>query len=264
MNAPETALPVERARRYFWTTGEDRVLRELYGTPGGPALVAQRTGRALQAVYARARVLGLRGVRYIPQGARSRRYAAEPWMDEEIRRVYQERPQRGAILALAARLMRPRHWVLNRARVLGLAVARVKEPEWTREEEDLLRRLAHHRPEVIAQKFRRSGYRRTATAIAVKRKRLALDIRDPDRWTATQLAHLMGVDAKTVCRWIAREGLPAARRGTARTPAQGGDMWQIERTGLRRWIASHAQLVDLRKVDRFWFLDLAFGRAVTP
>ena len=71
---------------------------------------------------------------------------------------------------------------------------------------------------------------------------------------------MFGVDGKTVTRWIACEDLPARRRGTARTAAQGGDEWEIERRKLRAWIRDHAQLVDLRKVDRYWFIDLAFGR----
>lgn len=91
--------------------------------------------------------------------------------------------------------------------------------------------------------------------------RLGCDTADPDHFTAGQLAVLLGVDGKTVTRWIKVENLPGKKRGTARTEAQGGDMWWIARKNLKTWIGSHAQLIDLRKVDRFWFIDFAFGMA---
>lgn len=252
------AGPVLRARA--WTTVEERVLRETYGMPGGPRIAAEKIGRNIYAIYAHARKLGLRGVRYVPERRNGRRYSIEPWIDREIERAYQS-PRRGAIAELAARVMRPRGWLKSRALALGIAVARIKEPPWSAEEIALLERLAHHRIETIAQKFRDAGFRRTPTAIAVKRKRLKLSIQDPDHYTACQLAALMGVDVKVVTRWIAREGLRASRRGTLRTAQQGGDMWWIARSDLLRWMRDHAQLIDLRKVDRYWFLDLVLGGA---
>lgn len=258
MNAPATGLALRR-HRYYWSTAEERTLREHYGAPGGPARCAELLGRSVLAVYAHAQKLGLRGVHYVPSGRGARRYRLEPWIDAEIRRVYLERPSRDAIRTLAARVCRPRWWVIKRAIALGLTVPRFKEPAWSAKEIELLRALAHHLPEVIARKFRKAGYRRSPSAIVVQRKRLQLDLRDPDHFTGRQLAALMGVDEITVRRWIRHEGLPADRRGTKRVAAQGGDMYWISRRDLRGWIARHAQLIDLRKVDRFWFIDLAFG-----
>ena len=111
--------------------------------------------------------------------------------------------------------------------------------------------------------LRKAGYVRSATAVHVKRKRLKLGVAEERRaaglYSAHELAELLGVDPKTVTRWIAQEGLPARRRGTARTARQGADEWEIPITKLGPWIRDHAQLLDLRKVDRFWFIDLAFG-----
>lgn len=252
-----------RWHRYYWSTAEDRVLREHYGSSGGPARCAELLGRSLSAVYSHAQTLGLRGTRYAPVRPGARKYEATPAIDAEIRRVYQEPPRRNAVKELAARVGRPRWWVSKRALALGLSVPRFKEPDWSAKELELLRALAHHTPPVIARKFRASGFRRSETAIVVKRKRLALDLRDSDHFTAAQLAGLMGVNGTTVAGWIRREGVPATRRGTRRVAAQGGDAHWIARRDLRAWIARHAQLVDLRKVDRFWFLDLAFGAPAT-
>lgn len=251
------SAPPVRGAWCFWRRAEDAILRENYASPGGPrACLAQLPERSLSSVYARARLLGLRGVHHVPERAGTRKYTRDPLIDGEIRRVYTEAPTRGAVNALARRVMRPRHWVSNRAEVLGLIVPRFKEPPWSTAEHGLLRTLAHHLPPTIARKFRERGFHRSATAIVVMRKRQALDLRDPDHYAAHQLAGLMGVDGKTVTRWIFEEGLPAARRGTRRVAAQGGDSHWIGRKSLRTWIASHAQLIDLRKVDRFWFIDL--------
>src|SRR3546814_1003769 len=79
------------------------------------------------------------------------------------------------------------------------------------------------KPGAIAAILRRRGFQRTVTAVVVKTKRLALDRTDVDHFTATALAGVMGVDAKTVTRWIEVAGLKAERRGTDRTAAQGGE-----------------------------------------
>ncbi len=198
----------------------------------------------------------------MPARPGARKYTIEPWIDAEIRRVYEAKPEhRGVVNELARRVGRPRWWVGKRALVLELKAPRFKEPDWTARELELLSTFAHHQPSVIARKFKAHGFRRSETAIVVMRKRQALDLHDPDHFTAMQLAGLLGVDGKTVTRWIFHEGLPAGRRGTVRTPQQGGDMHWIERKQLRVWMGRHAQLIDLRKVDRFWFLDLAFGSA---
>lgn len=260
-----TVEPMCRPARHgrYWAPGEDEVIREHYGTLGGPARCAELlNGRSLSAVYARGHCLGIPGKRYAPARPGARKYTIEPWIDIEIRRVYEARPEhRGAVNELARRVGRPRWWVGQRALALELKVPRFKEPDWTPAELELLADLAHHLPAVIARKFRARGFRRSETAIVVMRKRQSLDLRDPDHFTAHQLARLMGVDAKTVARWIHEGGLPASRRGTERVAAQGGDAYWIGRRQLRSWIGRHAQLIDLRKVDRFWFLDLAFGGA---
>ena len=46
-----------------------------------------------------------------------------------------------------------------------------KEPPWTDAELELLESLAHHSVEVIRRKMAAKGFRRSATAIAVKVKR---------------------------------------------------------------------------------------------
>lgn len=260
MNAPLPAQHLAPPRRYFWTAPEVATLTRLYPSAGPEACRAALPLRSLSAIYAKALDLGLHAP---PNAGPGRRRWCWTEADlAELTRVYRAAPDRGAINALARRLDKPRAVVTAKAMNLGLIVPRFAPAPWTAAEEDLLRQYAHLCPRRIALRLRRAVHpARSETAVAVRRKALHLDSADPDHYTAGALAQLMGVDGKTVTRWIEREGLPATRRGTARVKSQGGDHWWISRRTLRTWIASHAQLVDLRKVERYWFIDLAFGGA---
>jgi hypothetical protein len=243
-----------------WTTVEERVLLDHYASGGVMDCLAKLPGRSVLSIYARARKIGLKtAVKASPY----KQWQKSDHVDEAIRLVYQTPPKRGAVDALATKLMRPRWWISKRARDLGLVVPRLKELPWSDEEIDLLEQNAHKSPDRIARILKGYGYARSVAAIIVKRKRNHLGPRenpDPENLCANQLAKLMGVDAKTITRWIELEGLPATRRGTKRVPQQGGDQWQINLGKLRLWIGSHALQVDLRKVDRFWFIDLMVNR----
>jgi hypothetical protein len=180
--------------------------------------------------------------------------------DDRLRALYAQGVKRGQLQRLAAEWGVGRSFVLRRAQELGVASPRRGVAPWTdRELEILAASVARGaNAEAIARSLRRHGHDRTTTAVALQLKRRAVSQGSPDRWTATGLAALMGVETRVVLRWIEREQLPARRRGSRRTSAQGGDAWTIERAALRRWIRDHAILVDLRRVDRFWFIDLAF------
>ena len=104
--------------------------------------------------------------------------------------------------------------------------------------------------------LQRAGHARTETAITVMGKRLSATREDPHHLTARGLATLMGVDSKTVGGWVARGLLKARRRCTDRTDAQGGDQHRIHLRDVRSFIADNAAVVDTRKVDKFWFIDL--------
>lgn len=242
----------------FWTTAEVKILREHYEKPNGPELCADLLPhRALKSIYQQARRHGLKaaGIQL-----NRKRYTTDEFIDAAIIKAYQGTPDAGAITALSKRIMRPRRWIYDRALKLGVVQPRIKESAWTKEELELLEQHAHKAPQVIARIFRTKGYKRTPTAIMVKRKRLQLDTRDYDHYTAREVGRLMGVDGKTVTRWIELYGLPAKRRGTRRTEGQHGDEWRISVHALRSWIAHNAAHVDLRKVDRFWFIDLLTNR----
>lgn len=264
MNAPDAILRLPSGAKFkHWTTSEIAIVRELYATQGPHAVAARLPHRSLSAIYAQANAQGLKAP-HVPRHPREVKYRPSEQIDAEIRRVYQAGVGSNEVNELARRLMRPRWWISKRAVTLGLVLPRFKEPPWTAEEDEKLDALAArgHIVPVIARKMREAGFHRSETACVVRMKRIGI-ARGGDgteAWSATALATLMGVDNTTVTkRWIALDGLPAKRRGTARTAAQGGDEWLITRDGLRRWLKDHAQCIDLRKVDKYFFWSVVFN-----
>jgi hypothetical protein len=57
-------------------------------------------------------------------------------------------------------------------------------------------------------------------------------------------------------RFIEVGVLPAVRRGTKRTAAQGGDQWLIMHEAVRTFVCQFPEEIDLAKVEKFWFLEL--------
>lgn len=267
MNAPDPILRIARDGAYkHWTTPEIAVVREVYPLHGPQAVAERLPHRSLMAIYQQAQKLGLKAPARLPSpwSKGKKKWTTSDAIDAQIRLVYETGIGRGEVNALARRLMRPRYWVVQRAAALGLKTPRFKELPWRVEEEDYLAQLTGrgHTLPVIARKMREKGYARTATACMVKLKRLGVSRRGDgtEAWSANQLARLMGVDPTTVGkRWIRLEGLAAKRRGTERTEAQGGDEYLITRDALRRWLKDHAQSVDLRKVDKFFFWSVVFN-----
>jgi hypothetical protein len=245
--------------RTFWTTPEVAILRAHYSQLGAPGLRAQLPRRSDASIYNKANELGLAQPPKKPRRLNS--YPHCPLIDAEITSAYLAGLRRGEVQKLAERYDRPRWWIKRRAGELGMATQRIMPPDWTDAELDILQDYAHLTLPAICRRLRRAGYQRSVNAIAIKIQRSGYDRTDPDHWSARQLAGLFGVTPWVVGRWIDDNGLPAKRRGTQRTEAQGGDQYWIARAPLRRWIADKAQLIDLRRVDKFWFFDLVFGPA---
>lgn len=255
---PMVGAPRKNARR-FWTAREEKILRENFAGGGVPALVPLLPGRSANAIYQHASQLGLRSAKRRP-GPRQR-WQSNEHIDAVIVRAYAGAITKGAINDLARSLGRPRWWVCSRAQRLGCVAPRFKEPPWTEAEIQIIADRAHRDPATIRRALVRAGFARTETAIVVKLKRIGATREDPNHYTATGLGVLLGVDTKTVTRWIEKGWLKARRRGTERTPQQGGDQHWIHRQDARRFIVDNAAAVDIRKADKFWFIDLLANEA---
>lgn len=251
-------------KRRDWTTREIELLREHYPR-GGVAACMPHIQRSRGSIYQHANALRLRAPG--ETGVREH-WPNDPEIDAKIRRLHERPLLKGAVTAFADQIKRPRWYVSKRARELGLKTPRFKELPWTDAELQILHDTAHIGTANARKAFIRAGFNRSETAIHVKRKRegisMALARQDHGQYTATQLSHLFGVDAKTVTRWIALGELPAKHWGTNRTEIQGGDMWQISERDLREFVVSHPLRIELRKIpdsNRAWFIELVAGRA---
>lgn len=187
------------------------------------------------------------------------KYTVTAEMDAVIRRVYRtEGTGSGEVRDLARRLGLPRWKVTRRALELGVRESRIKELPWSKIELRILEGNAHLSPQRISIRLAKAGYRRTEVAVTLKLKRLRLRS-NLKGMSARQTAECFGVDSKAVTRWINLGLLRADRRGTDRVPEQGGDMWFIREKYLRRFVLENLNQIDLRKVDKYWFVDLLTG-----
>jgi hypothetical protein len=248
--------PMRAGPRRFWTGRELKLLRENYPQGGVTACLASLPGRSASSIYQRSAMLGLR----VPD-ARGMVKDRQSWTSSEaidaiIRRAYQKVPSKSDVQACAATCGRPRWWISKRAQKLGLVTPRFKQAPWCEAELDLIADNAHKAPATLRRLLKRAGYERSETAIIVKLKRLGADRTDPHHLNANQLAGVMGVDRKTVSGWIAKGLLKAERRAATATD----DFWWIHRRDIRRFVTDNVAAVDLRKVEKFWFVDLLAER----
>lgn len=154
---------------------------------------------------------------------------------------------------LAARLGVPA-WMVSKW-AIALGVARTKEKPWSAEQIALLERHAYTK----GWRWLAKHTGRTVCAVKLKMKRLHLQKVVGEGYTQRNLAGLLGVDDHKVGHWIRIRWLSAQPRRTDRKPQQGGDAFLITDRAVRRFIREHPEEIDLRRVDKHWFIDLAFG-----
>ena len=244
----QTQEPAPAAARYYWTTHEEKILREHYPRLGGPACLELLPGREIRGLYAKARALGLARAGLSDRQA----YPASDWIDAQIKKLYAAGDgQRGAVADLAKRLGRPRNWVSNRAIKLGLIRPRFRQPPWSAAELAILEECEALTPQAAQKRLLRAGFKRTASAIVVKRHRLGMRVsEDPDVFTARGLASALGVESHKVLRWIRGGRLKAKRRD---------DTWLIRRRDVRAFLIQHLADWDHRRCEQLWLVETLAG-----
>lgn len=237
-----------------WSPEEEKTLTEVYPVGGAIPCSEKLPDRMLTAIYAKARTMGLKAPLVRSNGGKrfAKKYPDEPWIDTAIREGFAKARKRGDLTELSKRIDRPAHWVHRRARELGIGRAGTRLDDWSPTELEVLERYAPCRPYYIRNRLAIAGYKRSESAISNKLQRMKFDRHDPDRWSAEELGMLLGVAGSTITRWIERNGLPANQK-------KEKGHWTIERGPLRGWIAKNPAIIDLRRVDQPWFMDLVFG-----
>lgn len=250
--------PMREGSRRFWTTRELQVLRDTYPTQGLEACVEALPGRTAKAIYGKCGALKLFAPQERRGGPRNPRYSDNTAVDATLRRVYPTCASSAELSRLAQAVMRPRWWVHKRAQRLGLITSRFKPLPWSAGENEIIRERATQHPATIAKALEKAGFTRSQTAIVTQLKRLGASRVDdnPDLLSARGLGELMGVDGGTVSGWIAK-GMLRARKVEK---GVSGD-WGIHVRDVRTFVIENTAHVDLRKVDRFWFVDMLGGSA---
>lgn len=183
------------------------------------------------------------------------KYIITQEMHEQIKSVYKRDSGKGQVDALAERLNLPR-WKVSRYAIQQGWIAKCKkEPNWSGKEVEILERNAHLVPEIIQRKLSNRGFRRSVTGIVLKRKRMRF-AKNLEGSSACSVAECLGVDIHNVRNAIKAGKLKAKRRGTNRTPQQGGDSWFIRDSDIKNYIINWLSEIDIRKVDKYWFVDL--------
>lgn len=186
----------------------------------------------------------------------TRKYTITPEMHARIERVYKTDSGNGQVAALARALRLPR-WKVTRHAVHNgwIAKQQRKGPPWTDAEKEQLQVFARYSIPVIRRKMLEKGYPRSETAIVLKLRRMNMR-KNIKGHSSRDVAMCLGVDDHFVTRAIRQGRLHATRRGTARTERQGGDMWYILDQNIKQYILGYLYEIDIRKVDKYWFVDL--------
>ena len=192
----------------------------------------------------------------IYQSHKPARYPITPEIHDAIIRVYQQDTGNGQVRDLARRLAIPRWRISRWAIQWGLIAKQKKEPDWSEKEIDILHRNARHHPENIQKKLKRHGFERSVTGIVLKRKRMRFAGKNLDGMSATSLALCLGVDGHFVTKAIHGGRLKTTMRETRRIAIQGGDSYFIKNREIREYILAWLNEIDIRKVDKYWFVDL--------
>lgn len=180
-------------------------------------------------------------------------------MHNRIRKAYQGDTGNGEIRDLAIRLGLPRWKVTRYAISQGFTAKQKKEPDWSQRELSILHQNAHLAASVIQKRLKKHGFCRTEVGIVIKRKRMRF-LQNLNGHSARSVAECFGIDVHSVMRYIKNGWLVAKKRGTQRTEAQGGDSWYIKDKDIRDFVINSVAVVDFRKIDKYWLVDLLSGK----
>lgn len=232
-----------------WSPEELALVRQHYPAGGATRCAEHLPRRTIGAISLKAKALKLAKPPFKKHAAA---FTTTPHIDAAIKRHYANHPQRGGLSKLAHQLARPVGWVSRRAVEMGIQRPRFDSPTWSEPELEILRASAWRVPGAIARILRRKGFRRSTNAIHLKLNRLRCDRTNDDVYTASGLAELFGVDKSTVTTWIRRGLLKAHTRGSDGP----NDAYAIHHANVRRFVIENAAAVDIRRLDKDWFIDL--------
>lgn len=187
------------------------------------------------------------------------KYTFTPEMDKEILYTYSvNTDNKPRLMNLAKRFKMPRWAVYQRALKIGAVKKANQKRPWTEKEIEILEKNARYSPLTIMKKLARSGFQRSAASIVLKRKRMRF-LSNLKGMSANLCAEFLGVDLHWVLNYINLGSLEAE---AIRCDRGGKVNYHIREKDLRKFIVYNPDLIDLRKVEKYYFIELVANGAV--
>jgi len=186
------------------------------------------------------------------------KYIFMPEMDKEILYTYSiNTDSKPRVLNLAKKFNVPRWAIYQRALKIGAITSSHQKRPWTGGEVSILEKYARYEPQTIRNKLKKAGYERSIASIVLKRKRMRF-LSNLKGMSACLCAEFLGVDLHWVLNHINTGSLKAE---VIRRDREGKVNYFIREKELRKFIIINPELIDLRKVEKYYFIELVANGA---
>ena len=181
------------------------------------------------------------------------KYLFTPEMDNEIRHTYAINTDNSPrLINLAKKLNMPRWALYQRALKIGAVTSSQQKKKWTDQEITILKKNAHYAPLTIRKRLERAGFQRSLASIVLKRKRMRL-FSNLEGMSACLCAEFLGVDL----HWVLKHIKSGFLKGEViRYDREGKVNYYVREKDIRKFIINHPELIDLRKVEKYYFIEL--------
>ncbi len=174
-------------------------------------------------------------------------------MDKEILYTYSiNTDSKPRVINLARKFNMPRWAIYQRALKIGAVQSCHQKKSWAEEEIRILEKNARYAPLTIKNKLAKAGFQRSMASIVLKRKRMRL-LSNLKGMSACLCAEFLGVDLHWVLNHISSGSLKAE---VIRRDREGKSNYYIKEKSLRKFIITNPDLIDLRKVEKYYFIEL--------
>ena len=187
------------------------------------------------------------------------KYFFTPEMDKEIHYTYSVNTDgKPRVINLAKKFNMPRWAVYQRALKIGAVNSSHQKKPWSEEEVRTLRKYSRYEPQTIKKKLKKAGYERSMASIVLKRKRMRF-LSNLKGMSAGLCAEFLGVDLHRVLNYINTGSLKAQVR---RRDREGKSNYFIREKDLRNFIITNPDRIDLRRVEKYYFIELVANGAM--
>ncbi len=174
-------------------------------------------------------------------------------MNNELLYVYSiNTDSKPRLTNLARKFNMPRWALYQQALKIGAVQSSHQKKKWTDEELKILEKNAGYAPLTIKKRLEKVGFARSVASIILKRKRMRL-LSNLQGMSACLCAEFLGVDLHWVIKHIKSNLLKAEKISK---DSQGKINYYIKEKNLRGFIINNPDLIDIRKVEKYYFIEL--------